>query len=99
MAPISDIERATIMLADPMRHRYAGWRRGRDAPAFAPRWRAERGLPALPEAAEPYREGEWANYRPDLSGEPARAGRSWMGLLGNGALAAGCFWVAAKLLI
>ncbi len=48
-------------------------------------------MPALPEAGEPYREGEWANDLPDLSGEPARAGRSWMGLLGTGAVAAGGF--------
>jgi hypothetical protein len=50
MAPISDIEREAVMLADPMRHRYTG----DDAEmrqAFTRRWQAERGLPALPEAA------------------------------------------------
>ena len=37
-------------------------------------------------------EGEW------ITGEPARAGRSWPSMLGNGALVVGCFWIAAKLL-
>ncbi|MFC5508722.1 helicase HerA-like domain-containing protein, partial [Bosea massiliensis] len=98
MAPISDIEREAIMLADPWRHRYTA-DEATSRQAFAQRWRAERGLPALPEASEPYQPGDYVKFLPDLSGEPARAGRSWLGILGNTILAVGCFWVAAKLLI
>ncbi len=99
IGPIDELEREAIMLSDALRHRYAAADANTMSHAFTRRWREERGFPALSEAAEPYREGEWAKYVPDLSSEPACSGRSWMGLVSNGALAAGSFWVAAKLLI
>lgn len=97
MAPISDVEREAIMLADPMHHRYTG-DNATMRQAFGRRWRAERGLPALPEAAEPYREGEWMRYVPDLTPPPPKTPLLIKAMI-NGALAIGCFWFAAKLLL
>lgn len=103
LGPISEIEREAILLADPLRLRYAaGADEAEMARAFTKRWREERGLPALPEMTVPYQPGEWMNYLPDLS-EPdltpkARAG-AITSIIWNSALMVGCFWFAAKVLL